>query len=573
MILGGVTVYDVKCMRHPSNYRAAWTVVASIIYLLLLAPGELLATGTERSCWHLPDPSFGTREYCLIVEPKGALIGEEITFTAIVSPPLRTVQYRFRFDGQQGPATINPGFSRVYDKPLSSTVSVAFYDLGQLIIETGSIGFYADAGKPATARTQPAPVSSTANGPHAQSGPVTAETNRQAPSDSTPSTGSGPQAQPGAVPSGINPRTSPDSTPSTGSRTQAQPEAVPPGINPRTPPDSTPSTGSHPRTQPNLTSSTGTGLDAQPDATPRTDDDPRSPSGAEIDPATGQDGVPELPANANFTLESNGVSDAPSAWLLPALVAGLLIVLVLLALWLLRGWYYIRRLLYHRDRKHWAKMYRIIGRMPQSVAKRVLVRQQHAFALNRDGRGAEAEKLLRSLLQSDGPSPETNGILGRVYKDRWELALASGETEQTTEFLNLAITTYIAGHNSDPGNPYPGVNAITLAQFLEQRPPWYDDLQKQLTATVLLYRDISHSYWKYATRLELAVLAEKAQEARAALAKAIDTAPVPWQIETTLNNLRLIRVARSQNDQSPPDWLGEIEIKLETAMTQLAVDY
>ena len=43
-----------------------------------------------------------------------------------------------------------------------------------------------------------------------------------------------------------------------------------------------------------------------------------------------------------------------------------------------------------------------------------------ALALNRDGKGEEAEKVLLDLIKKRGPSSETYGILGRVYKDRWE---------------------------------------------------------------------------------------------------------------------------------------------------------
>lgn len=61
------------------------------------------------------------------------------------------------------------------------------------------------------------------------------------------------------------------------------------------------------------------------------------------------------------------------------------------------------------------------------LAATVLVQEQFGLALNRAGRGVEAERVLLDLLANRGPSSETYGILGRVYKDRWEAALKLGE--------------------------------------------------------------------------------------------------------------------------------------------------
>ena len=65
--------------------------------------------------------------------------------------------------------------------------------------------------------------------------------------------------------------------------------------------------------------------------------------------------------------------------------------------------------------------------MPKPLAQSVLVQEQLALALNRAGRGEEAERVLTALLADRGPSSETYGILGRVYKDGWEAALKAGE--------------------------------------------------------------------------------------------------------------------------------------------------
>ena len=57
-----------------------------------------------------------------------------------------------------------------------------------------------------------------------------------------------------------------------------------------------------------------------------------------------------------------------------------------------------------------------------------MIQEQLGLALNRAGCGDEAEEVLLGLLERRGPSSETYGILGRVYKDRWETALSQGQT-------------------------------------------------------------------------------------------------------------------------------------------------
>ncbi len=137
-------------------------------------------------------------------------------------------------------------------------------------------------------------------------------------------------------------------------------------------------------------------------------------------------------------------------WWIVALLA-LLLMMETYMLW--RIWHYIPLLLKYRDQKAWSKIYRLVKKMPASLAKLPLLRQQHAFALNRDDRSEEAERVLRGLLEERGPSTKTNGILGRVYKDRWEAARKAGQTERAAELLDQAVETYLAGHEAHPKHP------------------------------------------------------------------------------------------------------------------------
>lgn len=77
----------------------------------------------------------------------------------------------------------------------------------------------------------------------------------------------------------------------------------------------------------------------------------------------------------------------------------------------------IELFLSYRAVRAWEDMIRLVENMPPPLAATVMVQEQLALALNRAGRGDEAERVLRALIDPRGPSRETYGILGRVYKD------------------------------------------------------------------------------------------------------------------------------------------------------------
>ena len=84
-------------------------------------------------------------------------------------------------------------------------------------------------------------------------------------------------------------------------------------------------------------------------------------------------------------------------------------------------------MLSYRGAEAWADMVRVIDAADPALAATILMREQKAMALNRLGRRAEAEVLLLDLLKQRGPSSETLGILGRVYKDQWDDARKAGQ--------------------------------------------------------------------------------------------------------------------------------------------------
>lgn len=229
----------------------------------------------------------------------------------------------------------------------------------------------------------------------------------------------------------------------------------------------------------------------------------------------------------------------------------------------LEGAVLIDLFLSYRSVKGWTEMIALVDKMPRPLAATVMVQEQLAMALNRAGQGEAAEKVLTELLTARGASSETLGILGRVYKDRWEAAVKGGQKLLARSLLDKAIDTYLSGFEADWRDAYPGVNAVTLMELKE--PP---DPRREKILPVVSYavgRKIAKGnadYWDYATLLELSVLAKDEQRAMQYAGDALAAVRESWEPETTLRNLRLISAGRAGRNEELP-WTKDIEEALD----------
>jgi hypothetical protein len=217
----------------------------------------------------------------------------------------------------------------------------------------------------------------------------------------------------------------------------------------------------------------------------------------------------------------------------------------------------------YRAVKGWKEMIALVENMSPPLAQTVMVQEQLALALNREGQGDRAEKVLLELLERRGRSSETYGILGRVYKDRWENALRGGHSILARGLLDKAIDAYLKGFETDWRDAYPGINAATLMTL--RQPP--DERRAKLLPVVIYAaeRRIARGqpdYWDYATLLEAALLARDETAAAETLSHALAHLREPWEAETTRRNLRLIREAREKRGETEP-WMLEVEQALE----------
>jgi tetratricopeptide (TPR) repeat protein len=213
----------------------------------------------------------------------------------------------------------------------------------------------------------------------------------------------------------------------------------------------------------------------------------------------------------------------------------------------------------YRATSAWQEMIDLVEKMGPPLPDTVMVREQIGFALNRLKRRDEAEQILNKLIEERGPSSETLGLLGRVYKDHWDDAKKAGDELLADGYLEKAIDAYLAGFEADWRDAYPGINAVTLMN-LKHSP---DERRNQILPAVryAVERKIARGkpdYWDWATLVELAVLGNDEAEAKKVLPKTLACVRESWEPETTARNLCLIREARANRGGAVP-WASEIE--------------
>jgi len=214
----------------------------------------------------------------------------------------------------------------------------------------------------------------------------------------------------------------------------------------------------------------------------------------------------------------------------------------------------------YRAVEAWDRMIALHERLPKMVRQTVMLREQLGFALNRANRKDEAVKVLEEVIAEKGANAETCGILGRVYKDRWQAAKGEGRNVEAAGHLKRATQTYLRGFEADWRDAYPGINAITLLDI--KGDPASLEKKDQILPLVKYavqqrLKGGTPNYWDHATLLEIAVLENDERAAAETLADALAASTESWEPKTTANNLEMIRGARRERGDDQP-WLDEI---------------
>lgn len=198
-------------------------------------------------------------------------------------------------------------------------------------------------------------------------------------------------------------------------------------------------------------------------------------------------------------------------------------------------------MLTYRALGSWQTMVDWILKLPEYVFNTQMVQEQYGFALNRNKQKDKAIDILTALIKANGPNPETNGILGRVYKD---LADANASNKILSGgYTRKSIESYLAGYEADIRDSYPGINAVTLMALINDN-RYLQYISAVKLAVTLKLKTKTPDYWDYATLLELAVLQEDSAEATVQLYKALgEKIERPWMTDSTINNLNKIKGA------------------------------
>ncbi len=213
----------------------------------------------------------------------------------------------------------------------------------------------------------------------------------------------------------------------------------------------------------------------------------------------------------------------------------------------------------YRNIEAFNEMFDFIKQLPRYVFETIMVQEQYAFVLNRNGGKRkptdevlinEAETVLRKLETDGKASSESYGIWGRIYKDKFDRAYTAGSKGEAKVHLKNALKYYEKGFESDPRDAYPGVNYVTCLELLGEREKSLRLVPAVEYAVNAKMKRKIPDYWDFATLLELAVIENKLEKAEEFFYEAKPLAAESWMFGTTKANLSKIlnyRIERNEN--------------------------
>jgi tetratricopeptide (TPR) repeat protein len=194
-----------------------------------------------------------------------------------------------------------------------------------------------------------------------------------------------------------------------------------------------------------------------------------------------------------------------------------------------------------RDHLGFAAALRLIYSMPADLARIPFVLEQEALALGKCKRIPEAIAKLEQLITSQGGDPERLGILGGRYKDMWRTASKDRKAQEARRYLTRAIDSYLSGMWMNLNEYYCASNLPRLLR--SRRGSGDEDLARQAAdiarnACERARRMDKHDEWLNATLLGAAFDSGDADQAETLLDQIIEEGPVPWKLDSTIEDLR-----------------------------------
>lgn len=161
----------------------------------------------------------------------------------------------------------------------------------------------------------------------------------------------------------------------------------------------------------------------------------------------------------------------------------------------------------------------LLGQAEKDFPKSIRPKQLKALALARRGKDNdldEAQDILGELYAINHLDPETLGIYGRTWMDRYKL---SGDISQLRQSRNY----YAEAFEKSPDDYYTGINAASKSILLGEveRGKEYADRVENIVGN----RPVAGDYWQTATVAEVLLIQKKYTEAADMYQHAVDIAP------------------------------------------------
>ena len=211
----------------------------------------------------------------------------------------------------------------------------------------------------------------------------------------------------------------------------------------------------------------------------------------------------------------------------------------------------------YRDLSEWDRVVGLADDAPPEIRQSPEVRNMLVLALNRRNGTGDQERaisLMEQQIAETGGDSESFGILGRIYKDRYDQAKERDDSEEATRNLDKAIETYRNGFDKNPRDYYPGINVVNL--LLQRgddasRKELEDLVPRVRTAVQAKLEGDRVNFWDLATDLQLAAVARDWPRAEQRASAMMAQSPAEWMVETTLRDIRAMGKAfDNEADQS-----------------------
>ena len=158
------------------------------------------------------------------------------------------------------------------------------------------------------------------------------------------------------------------------------------------------------------------------------------------------------------------------------------------------------------------------------------IKQLYALSLSKSGVPEAAQEYLESIIKEAPEDPETNGILGSVYKELFK-------KNQSSKFAVLARDTYDKNFQLTKSY-YTGINAASMSTLAGQGRRGKEIAQEVLN----VLKDPQNDFWEAATEAEAFLLLKERAKSEEAYMRARKLAATDWgKINSVYNQLWLLK--------------------------------